>query len=164
MGLLRFVGRYIDLPARLLQILTELAMHVPEALWLLSTHLQPWGRPPAAAESKHDQALLRFVTNLLRQSGLLPYSDLRKDIAEFFRYECINCTILIDALQQMQKSRVMLAVDNIPAQITRDLSFLLTCEWNWIFLHSCGPPESDEFRDFGKTAATIPACAGSVAK
>ncbi len=141
LGLLRFVGRYIDLPARLLQILTELAMQVPEALWLLSTHPQAWGRPPAAAEPKHDQALLRSVTNLLRQSGLLPYSDLRKDIAEFCRYECINSAMLIDALQQLQKSRAMPVIDNILAQITRDLSLLLTCEWNWIFLHSCGPPE-----------------------
>ena len=141
LGVLRFVGRYIELPARLLQILTELAMQVPEALWLLSTHPQAWGRPPAAAESKHDQALLRSVTNLLRQSGLLPYSDLRKDIAEFCRFECINSAMLIDALQQLQKSRAMPVIDSILAQITRDLSLLLTCEWNWIFLHSCGPPE-----------------------
>jgi hypothetical protein len=141
LGVLRFVGRYIDLPARLLQILTELAMQVPEALWLLSTHPQAWGRSPDTADSKRDQALLRSVELMLRQSGQLPYGDFRKDIAEFCRYECINSAVLIDTLQQLHESRMMPVTDTILGQITRDLSLLLTCEWNWIFLHSCGPPK-----------------------
>jgi hypothetical protein len=137
---LEIVGIYIDLPSRLLQILTELAMQVPESLWLLSTHPQAWGRPAATAEARRDQTLLRAVELLFRQSGQLAYGDLRVDIAEFCRAECINSGILIDTLVQLNESGSVLISQTILSQVARDLSLLLTCEWNWIFLHSCSAP------------------------
>lgn len=140
---LELVGLYIDHPTRLLQILTDLAMRVPESIWLLSTHPQAWGRPAATAESRRDQTLLRAVELLLRQSGQLPYGDLRVDIAEFCRTECINSAILIDTLEQLKDSGAMPISQTVLSQVVRDLSLLLTCEWNWIFLHYCSAPDPE---------------------
>lgn len=138
--ILDFVRSYIDIPTRLLQILTHLATQLPESLWLLSTHPQAWGMD-THAESTRDHNLVSAVELFLKQSGQLDYGNLRPEVAEFCRHECINSTMLIDMLQQLHSSQSSQIAGMIAANISRDLSLLLTCEWIWIFLHTTGPPD-----------------------
>jgi hypothetical protein len=71
------------------------------------------------------------------QFGQLAYVDLRVDIAEFCRAECINSAILIDTTKQLNESGAALISQTILSQVACDLSLQLTCESNWIFLPSC---------------------------
>ncbi len=138
--ILDLVRSYIDTPKRLLQILTHLATQLPESLWLLSTHPQAWGMD-TSAESHKDHNLVRAVELFLKQSGQLDYGLFRPEVAEFCRQECINSTMLMNALQQIHESRSSQIAAVVASNISRDLSLLLTCEWIWIFLHTTGPPD-----------------------
>lgn len=135
----RLIYGFIGSPFQLLDLLTELMVVLPEALWILTLSPEAWldtTEDPQGADESTVTALRHF----LNLCGKLEYPVFRNEVAVFCRNECLSSTAFLDAARSVLLTERTSREAALLLGVMRDLPLLLTCEWVALFLRSSGPP------------------------
>lgn len=135
----RLVYGVVSSPFQLLDLLTELMVVLPEALWILTLSPEAW-LDTADDSQGPDESTVKALRHFLDLCGKLEYPVFRNEVAQFCRNECLSSTAFLEAARSVLLSERTSREAALLLGVMRDLPLLLTCEWIALFLHSSGPP------------------------
>ena len=131
---------WMDSPLEALDNLTELAVHLPEAFWLL-LHQADGLDFFDTMESTRDTTIPDVVARMVDSCKFLDYGEARIVVAEFCRDECLSGTALVSALVELSPTKKR--AEELANALQSDTPLLLTCQMISRFLEACEPRQND---------------------
>ncbi|MCA9058431.1 MAG: J domain-containing protein [Planctomycetaceae bacterium] len=133
------VATFVDNPQRLLALVTMLMHRFPESIWLLHHYSNARMSPPSdsALSPQSDPALSRAVEFFCARNRHLQYQELREELVEFCRTECIPVSAFFQLVQQLCHQKDMIGPFDQIGWLAEDLPLHLTCQWYHHFFRSC---------------------------
>ncbi|MFO0975084.1 MAG: hypothetical protein U0996_01735 [Planctomycetaceae bacterium] len=137
----RLVYGYIGSPFQLMDLLTELIVVLPEALWILTLSPEAWLDSSENSQGP-DESTVIALRHFLKLCGKLEYPVFRNEVLDFCRNECLSSTAFLEAARSILLGDRSSREAALLLGVLRDPPLLLTCDWVALFLRSSGPPRS----------------------